>query len=96
MKYFWDFFITMPMRAPDRGRTRKVTRVISQLMLSIHDENADDGGRRSDHLGHALVEGHAHGVHVVGDAREHLAVGLPVEILERQPVDLFESSFRRL
>ncbi len=53
-----------------------------------HDEDADDGADRGDELGEALLEARADVVDVVGHAAHDLAVGLRVEVLERQPREL--------
>ena len=45
-----------------------------------HDQHADHGRHRGDDLRQALVEGLADRVHIVGDAREHLAVVGAVEV----------------
>ena len=57
-----------------------VTSVMSGLMDSIMTKHADDGGRRGDELRHALVEALAERVHVVGDAREHVAHASALEV----------------
>ena len=54
-----------------------------------HAQHADHHGDIGDNLRQALVECLGDGVDVVGDAAEHLAVGNPVKIGQRHPVNLF-------
>ena len=53
-----------------------------------HDQHADHGGNAGDELGHALVQALAQGVHIVGDAGEHLADRPLFKVGQRQAVDL--------
>ena len=53
-----------------------------------HHQYADHLGDGGDELGNALVEALAQGIHVVGDAGEHLAVGLGIVVFHGQTVDL--------
>ena len=54
-----------------------------------HDEHADHGRHAGDELGDALVQALAEGVHIVGDAGEHLADGPLFKVGEGEAVDLF-------
>ena len=65
------------------------TSVISQLMENIITSTPDDGGNRGDDLGQALVERLADSIHIIGDAREHLALVGAVKVTQRHAVDLF-------
>ena len=53
-----------------------------------HDEYAQQQGHLGDHLGQALVQSLGDGVHVIGDAAEHFAVGHLVKVGHGQTVDL--------
>ena len=54
-----------------------------------HDDAADEHDHRRDEGRDRLVEGLTDHVHVVGDAREHVADGVGIEVFEGQEVDLF-------
>ena len=54
-----------------------------------HNQYADHGGDAGDELGYALVQALAQGVHIVGDAGEHLADRPLFKVGQRQAVDLF-------
>ena len=53
-----------------------------------HDQHADHGGHAGDELGDALVQALAQGVHIVGDAGQHLAHGALFKVGQGQAVDL--------
>ena len=53
-----------------------------------HREHRDDGHQRGQQLAHRLLQGGADVVDVVGDSTEQLTARRPVEVAERQPVDL--------
>ena len=53
-----------------------------------HHEHAHDLRDRGDELRHGLVEALAEGVDVVGDAREHVALAVAVEVAHRHNSDL--------
>ena len=52
-----------------------------------HGKNTDEHGDRSDNLGNALVQTLTDGVHIVGDAGKHFAVGGGVIVRKRETVD---------
>lgn len=54
-----------------------------------HDDAADEHDHRRDEGRDRLVESLADHIHVVGDAREHVADGVGIEVFEGQKVDLF-------
>jgi len=53
-----------------------------------HDEHADDRERRRDDLREALLQRLRDVVDVVGHAAEHVAVGVVVEVAQRQSGEL--------
>ena len=53
-----------------------------------HDQHADHGGHAGDELGDALVQALAQGVHIVGNAGQHLAHGALFKVGQGQAVDL--------
>ena len=53
-----------------------------------HRQHRDHGHQRGHQLAHRLLEGLADVVDVVGDPAQQLAARRPVEVAERQPVDL--------
>ena len=53
-----------------------------------HDEHADNLRHRRDELGHALVERLAQRIDVVGDAAEHVALAVAVEVAHWNDSDL--------
>ena len=53
-----------------------------------HDQDAEDRQQRDEQLAHGLLQGLGDVVDVVGDAGEHLAALLAVEVAQRQPVEL--------
>ena len=53
-----------------------------------HGQHADDGQQRGEQLAEGLLEALGDVVDVVGDPAEQLAARLPVEVGQRQPVEL--------
>ena len=54
-----------------------------------HDDDADDRQRRADQLGERLLQRLLDVVDVVGDAGQDVAALARVEVVQRQPVELF-------
>ena len=68
----------------------------NHIVVEHHDERAHEQRDRRDQRADRLAERLADGVHIVGDAAEHIAVADLVEIPERQLVDLHADGFAQL
>lgn len=65
-----------------------VTPVSRQADRKHHDEHADNLRHRRDELRHALVERLTQRIDVVGDAAEHIALAVTVEVAHRHDGNL--------
>ena len=63
------------------------------VVVEHHHQRAHEQRRRGDQRAERLAQRLADGVHIVGDAGQHVAVADLVEVFERQPVDLDRDRF---
>ena len=60
--------------------------------IEHHGQNEDDGGHRRHDLLQTLLEAVGDGVHIVGDAAEHIPVGVRIKVVQgkllKLPVDI--------
>ena len=81
-------FMIWPVTSIESGTVTSATSASSGEIDEHHRQHADDGQQRDEQLAHRLLQGLADVVDVVGDPRQQLAARLPVEVAQRQPVEL--------
>ena len=72
----------------DSGTVTSAISASSGEIAEHHRQHADHRQQRGEQLAHRLLQGLRDVVDVVGDPAEQLAARLPVEVAQRQPVEL--------